>query len=280
LDRYVVIGNPVGHSKSPLIHSHFARQTGQAVQYDALLAQVGEFCKTAENFFAEGGKGANVTVPFKQDAYEWVAQLSPEAQTAGAVNTLYLDSQQKICGHNTDGIGLIKDILNNHDGSLRGKNILLLGAGGASRGILQPLLKQFPAQICIANRTVRKAEELADTFKEQANAGEETGAITVTGCGFNDLGSDSFDWIINATSASLQGEIPPLSAGLLNADTWCYDLMYSDEPTLFCQWSEESGARKTMDGLGMLVEQAAESFQTWRGVRPQTKDLIALLRRT
>tara|TARA_B110000305_G_C19452975_1_gene649149 strand:- start:1393 stop:2223 length:831 start_codon:yes stop_codon:yes gene_type:complete len=275
LDRYVVIGNPVSHSKSPLIHAHFARQTGQAMKYDTLLSEEGEFSKTALGFFATGGKGANVTVPFKQDAYDLAETLSPQAQTAGAVNTLYLNNQQKICGHNTDGIGLVTDILENHNGSLSGKKILLLGAGGASRGILQPLLNQSPALLYIANRTVSKAEVLAKAFAELA----EVDNVQISACGFNDLGSTSFDWVINATSASLQGELPPLADGLVNANSWCYDLMYSNQATPFCQWAEDSGAGKIMDGLGMLVEQAAESFLTWRGIRPATSDLITLLRK-
>jgi shikimate dehydrogenase len=276
LDRYVVIGNPVSHSKSPLIHSHFALQTGQEMQYDALLSEEGRFSETALGFFADGGKGANVTVPFKQDAFDLAESLSPQAQTAGAVNTLYLNNQQKICGHNTDGLGLVTDILENHDGSLSGKKILLLGAGGASRGILQPLLKQNPELLYIANRTVSKAEALAEAFTEMADAHN----AQIKACGFNDLGSTSFDWVINATSASLQGELPPLADGLVKTNTWCYDLMYSNQATPFCQWAEESGAGKVMDGLGMLVEQAAESFLTWRGIRPATGDLIALLRKS
>lgn len=275
MDRYVVIGNPVGHSKSPFIHSHFASQAGQAMQYDALLAEKDKFNEVALGFFAEGGKGANVTVPFKEDAYALAENLSPEAQKAGAVNTLYLNQQLTLCGHNTDGLGLVTDILDNHGGTLAGKKILLLGAGGASRGILQPLLNQNPATLCIANRTVSKAESLAKSFSDQNNE-----SLQISACGFSDLDDSPFDWVINATSASLYGELPPLNADLLVSDTWCYDLMYSNDTTPFCQWAEQSGAGKTMDGLGMLVEQAAESFFSWRGIRPATAELIALLRKS
>ena len=280
MDRYVVIGNPVSHSKSPLIHSQFALQTGQAVQYDALLAEQGEFPQCVTDFFAEGGKGANITVPFKLEAFDLSEHLSKEAQRAGAVNTLYLNSRQELCGHNTDGLGLVTDLVNNYHGVLSGKRLLILGAGGATRGILQPLLDQQPTEICIANRTVAKAEALADYFSRLSALDEESGKglVSISGCSFSDLDSSSFDWIINATSASLQGEMPTLPAGLVNADTWCYDLMYAAELTPFGVWARAAGAAKVMDGLGMLVEQAAESFNLWRGVRPKTQEVIAMLR--
>ena len=276
MDRYVVIGNPVSHSQSPKIHAQFSQQTEQAMQYEALLAEKEKFPEVMEGFFSEGGKGANITVPFKQEAFTLAQKLSLEARTAGAVNTLYLSSEKKLCGHNTDGIGLVKDILDNNGGSLSGKKILLLGAGGATRGILQPLLKQQPTQIHIANRTASKAEGLAESFVELVDA--DSKPVLISGGGFNNLDSQPYDWIINATSASLQGELPVLPSGLVMANTWCYDLMYSLEPTLFCQWAKDSGAGKVMDGLGMLVEQAAESFQLWRGIRPHTKEVIALLK--
>lgn len=275
MDRYVVIGNPVSHSKSPLIHAGFAAQTGQDMEYTALLAEEGRFAETVEHFFTGGGKGANVTVPFKQEAYELVSERTPEAETAGAVNTLYLDADDHLCGHNTDGIGLVRDVIANHGGKLSGKNLLVLGAGGATRGILQPFLKEQPALICIANRTVSKAEALAAAFKSLA---DETGVQEITGCGFDGLEGRSFDWVFNATSASLQGELPPLPEGIITPSSWCYDLMYASEPTPFCRWAEAAGAAKVMDGIGMLVEQAAESFLVWRGIRPDTKDVLARLR--
>ncbi len=282
MDRYVVIGNPVSHSKSPLIHTQFALQTGQAVQYDALLAEQGAFQQVATDFFAEGGKGANVTVPFKLEAFDLSEHLSKEAQRAGAVNTLYLNSRQQLCGHNTDGIGLVTDLVDNFQGVLSGKRILVLGAGGATRGILQPLLDQQPTEICIANRTVAKAEALADYFTSLSIKDEESGKpmVSISGCGFSDLDNGPFDWVINATSASLQGEMPALPAGLVSADTWCYDLMYASGLTPFGVWAQAAGATKVMDGLGMLVEQAAESFKLWRGVRPKTQAVIALLRKS
>lgn len=276
MDRYVVIGNPVSHSKSPLIHACFAEQTGQDLQYSTLLAETGQFADTVDNFFAGGGKGANVTVPFKQEAFALVKSLTPEAETAGAVNTLYLDVGNNLCGHNTDGIGLVQDVIGNHGGTLAGMKILVLGAGGATRGLLQPVMAQQPAMICIANRTVSKAENLAQVFSIISNT---PGNTAIAGCGYADLEGNTFDWIINATSASLQGELPPLPEGILSASTWCYDLMYSNEPTSFCRWAQSAGAAKVMDGLGMLVEQAAESFLLWRGIRPQTAEVLARLRR-
>jgi shikimate dehydrogenase len=275
LDRYVVIGNPVSHSKSPLIHACFAEQTGQDMQYSTLLAETGQFAGTVDKFFAGDGKGANVTVPFKQEAFALVNTLTPEAETAGAVNTLFLDARNNLCGHNTDGIGLVQDVIGNHGGSLANMKILVLGAGGATRGLLQPVMAQQPAMICIANRTVSKAEDLAQVFSIKTNAPDNT---VIAGCGYADLEGNTFDWIINATSASLQGELPPLPEGILTTSTWCYDLMYSNEPTPFCRWAQSARAAKVMDGLGMLVEQAAESFLLWRGIRPHTAEILARLR--
>lgn len=275
MDRYVVIGNPVSHSKSPLIHAEFARQTGQKLSYQTLLADTDKFAATVEKFFAEGGKGANVTVPFKQEAHALAKHLTVEADTAGAVNTLYLDASGDLCGHNTDGVGLVQDVTVNHGGILAGKSILILGAGGATRGILQPFLSQGPASICIANRTVSKAETLAAGFAALASG---HGVQSLQACGFDGLAGQTFDWVFNATSASLQGDLPPLPDDLVTPASWCYDLMYSSELTPFCQWAQDRGVMQVMDGLGMLVEQAAESFALWRGVRPQTADILASLR--
>jgi shikimate dehydrogenase len=262
------MGNPVAHSKSPRIHAAFAEQTGEDLEYGRLLVEQGTFPLRVKQFFADGGKGLNITVPFKQEAWELATQRSPQAELAGAVNTLLMRGNE-IHGHNTDGIGLVRDIMQNHGGQLRGASVLVLGAGGATRGILLPLLEQKPARICIANRTMSKAEELAALFSSHGK---------VTACGFEELQGQSFDWVINATAASLQGELPPLPAGLLHPQSWCYDLMYGSEPTIFCRWAEQQGARHALDGLGMLVEQAAEAFWLWRGVRPDTAPVLRSLR--
>jgi len=276
VDRYVVVGNPVSHSKSPLIHTCFAEQTGQALEYSALLAEEGHFVETMQGFFEAGGKGANVTVPFKQEAFALVDKTTPEAETARAVNTLYLDETGCLCGHNTDGLGLVRDVTANFGGTLKDRYVLILGAGGATRGILQPFLKQGPAEIVIANRTASKAEALAEVFSRLAR---EMGQHTeVTGCGFDGLGSKSYDWLFNATSASLQGEMPPLPTAMVSEASVCYDLMYSSQTTPFCQWAKNLGAGQVMDGLGMLVEQAAESFLVWRGIRPETGSVLKLLK--
>jgi shikimate dehydrogenase len=268
-DRYAVMGNPVAHSKSPRIHAQFAGDTKQALVYGTELVALDGFVAAAQAFFASGGKGLNITVPFKQEAWALVAQRSPQAELAGAVNTMFLDEQGRLQGHNTDGIGLVRDIKQNHGGVLQGKRILILGAGGATRGILLPLLQESPLSICVANRTVSKAYELAELFASYG---------AVTGCGFADLVDQQFDWVLNASSASLQGELPPLPDALLAPGAWCYDLMYAKEPTIFCRWATEHGAVQSLDGLGMLVEQAAESFFLWRGVRPQTAKVLASLR--
>jgi shikimate dehydrogenase len=263
------MGNPVGHSKSPRIHAAFAKQTQQDLVYDAMLVEAGTFPSRVKEFFAAGGKGLNITVPFKQEAWELARVRSPQAELAGAVNTLLQDADGRLHGHNTDGIGLVRDITQNHRGVLRGASMLVLGAGGATRGILLPLLEQEPSRICIANRTVSKAEELAALFKRHG---------TIAACGFEGLQGQRFDWVLNASAASLHGELPPLPAGLIHAQSWCYDLMYGSEPTIFCRWATEHGAQRALDGLGMLVEQAAEAFWLWRGVRPTTAPVLELLR--
>lgn len=272
MDRYAVLGNPVNHSKSPQIHSAFAEQCQQAMAYSAMHVEAGNFVATVKAFFEQGGKGLNVTVPFKQEAWSLAEELSDDAKIAGAVNTLWINQQGRLQGHNTDGIGLLRDIKTNHGSSLAEKNILLLGAGGAARGIILPLLREGPAELCIANRTRTKAEELAALFAGFGN---------VRGCGLDDIDvskNKKVDWIINATSASLQGELPLLPEAILNPGAACYDLMYAKEETIFCQWAKQAGAKKNMDGLGMLVEQAAESFYLWRGVRPQTARVIESLK--
>jgi shikimate dehydrogenase len=267
-DQYAVMGNPVAHSKSPFIHAAFARQTGQQLEYKTLLVETGSFASRVEQFFSQGGKGLNITVPFKQEAWELARLKSPDAALAGAVNTLLMDQSGVLYGHNTDGVGLVRDILQNSGGVLAGKSILILGAGGATRGILLPLLKEQPKRICIANRTVEKAQQLAGIF-------ERYGKIEAGG--YQELAGQTFDWVINASSASLQGELPPLPSRIISAKSWCYDLMYAAEPTIFCRWAQQNGAT-SLDGLGMLVEQAAQAFWLWRGVRPETERVLTDLR--
>jgi shikimate dehydrogenase len=268
-DAYAVMGHPISHSKSPQIHAAFARQTGQRMEYTAIQVDPGGFEQAVGNFFANGGKGLNVTVPFKQEAWALAAVRGPEAERAGAVNTLLQDEADRLVGHNTDGVGLVRDILQNHGGSIRGRRILLLGAGGAARGVLAPLLAEGPEILLIANRTPDRAHALAEQFSSLG---------TIIGLGFNDISSKPVDLIINATAASLQGEVPPLPAGVCVATTWCYDMMYAAEATAFVQWGRDQGAEKSIDGLGMLVEQAAESFHYWRGVRPDTGPVIDMIR--
>ncbi|MCQ4312135.1 shikimate dehydrogenase [Pseudomonas stutzeri] len=268
MDRYGVFGNPIGHSKSPQIHRLFAQQTGQTLSYEPLLAPLDEFTGFAHEFFAQG-LGANVTVPFKEQAYRLADQLTERAQRAGAVNTLKKLDDGTLLGDNTDGVGLVRDLLDNAGVALQGKRILLLGAGGAVRGVLEPLLAQRPSALVIANRTLAKAEHLAGEFAELG---------PVTAAAFEQL-QGPFDLIINGTSASLSGELPPLAEGLVNPGaTFCYDMMYGAAPTPFCQWAVALGAT-TRDGLGMLVEQAAAAFELWRGVRPESAQVLSELRR-
>ncbi len=272
-DAYAVMGNPITHSRSPDIHAAFAKQTNQRLQYTAIQVDVGGFDQAVGNFFANGGKGLNVTVPFKQEAWQLADDLGPEAKQAGAVNTLLMNAEGQLLGRNTDGIGLVRDLLQNHgasiDNRITDKRVLLVGAGGAARGVIQPLLDEKPATLVIVNRTPDRAHNLAQDFAKQGD---------VSGVGFDDLGDQSFDLIINATAASLQGEVPPLPDTVCAEDCWCYDMMYSAEPTPFVIWGQQHGAIKSVDGLGMLVEQAAESFFLWRGVLPETTSVIQSIR--
>jgi shikimate dehydrogenase len=267
-DQYAVMGNPIAHSQSPRIHTLFAIQTGQFMEYRAIRVQPNHFTEAVDTFRAEGGKGLNITVPFKQNAWIYADILSPRAERARAVNTLVFQESGSAFGENTDGIGLIRDLKKNHGFELKNKRILLLGAGGAAQGVLQPLLAEQPAKLVIANRTPSKAMEMALLFADLGR---------LSGCAFPELEGSSFDLIINATTASLQGEVPSLPKGLLAEGGWCYDLMYSAEPTAFVRWSHQQHAQRALDGLGMLVEQAAESFFLWRGIRPDTRPVIAKL---
>jgi len=262
-DRYAVFGHPIAHSKSPQIHTAFARQTGQDMTYEAILAPLDGFAVSVAAFIAAGGRGANVTVPFKEEAFRLASRLSPRAQRAGAVNTLVFEADG-IFGDNTDGAGLVADLTRNLHCALAGKRVLLLGAGGAARGVIEPLLDQQPAALVIANRTVSRAEELAELFGRGIRA-----------CSF-DAVDTPFDLVINATAASLAGDLPPLSPRVFTPDTLAYDMMYGRD-TPFLDFARTHGAR-TADGLGMLVEQAAEAFCLWRGVRPDTAPVIARLR--
>ena len=269
MDQYVVFGNPIGHSKSPLIHRLFADQTGQQLEYSTLLAPLDDFSMCAQGFFKQG-LGANVTVPFKEEAYRLVDSLTPRARRAGAVNTLSKLADGTLQGDNTDGAGLVRDLTVNAGVQLTGKRILLLGAGGAVRGVLEPLLAHNPASLVIANRTVEKAEQLAREFAD-------LGPVAASGVSWL---QEPVDLIINATSASLAGELPPIAASLIEPGrTVCYDMMYGKEPTPFCRWASEHKAAKVLDGLGMLAEQAGEAFFIWRGVRPDTAPVLDELRR-
>lgn len=271
-DQYAVFGNPIAHSQSPQIHTWFAQQTNQPLQYAAILAPADDFEASATAFFAKGGLGANVTVPFKLDALVFADKLSPRARRAGAVNTLQKGKNGEIYGDNTDGVGLVRDLTNNLGFSLAGKKVLLLGAGGAARGVIEPLLNAGIAQLKIANRTPEKAQQLVQVFHVL-----ETG-ITLTSGNWASLDGEQYDLVINATSSSLSGDLPPLPNGLLTQKSLAYDLMYSKEPTPFMLWAQQQGAAQTADGLGMLVEQAAEAFFLWRQVRPETQPVLQRLK--
>jgi len=269
IDRYAVIGNPISHSKSPSIHAEFAKQTNETISYTAELVEIGEVKSFIERFSQNNGKGLNVTVPFKQDAFQLATKLSDRAQRAGAVNTLQLEGDT-VFGDTTDGIGLLNDLTKNHQQILKNKNILIVGAGGAVRGVLEPLLLEAPSRLVIANRTVEKADQLAHDFSSFGN---------ISACGFNDLSNKKFDIIINGTSASLSGDLPPLPDNIFTENACAYDMMYAAEPTPFMQWATQQGATHCYDGLGMLVEQAAESFYIWRKKRPETQGVINKLRK-
>ncbi|WP_145649873.1 shikimate dehydrogenase [Pseudoduganella lurida] len=272
-DRYCVFGNPIAHSKSPDIHAAFAAQTGQALTYERRLAPIDGFAAAVHAFIAEGGKGANVTVPFKLEAFRLANALTVRAQAAGAVNTLLFDGHG-ITGDNTDGAGLVNDITVNAGVPIAGRRVLLLGAGGAARGAVLPILEHRPATLVIANRTLATAEALAQQFAQLGGAG--AGSCRIAACGFAAIEGE-FDIVINATSASLQAELPPIPTSVFHPGTLALDMMYGKEPTVFLQFAASHGAA-TRDGLGMLVEQAAEAFHGWRGVRPETAAVLQQFR--
>lgn len=265
---YAVIGNPVAHSKSPLIHAAFARETGQEMRYEAILAPEDEFAATVASFRQRGGKGLNVTVPFKLEACRIADRLTERADAAHAVNTLALD-YDGILGDNTDGMGLVRDIASNLKFTLTSARILLMGAGGAARGVLLPLLQNQPRMLMIANRTRSKADELQQRFSRYG---------VVMSNDYADLRGQQFDLVINSTSASLKGELPALPPGVFADGALAYDMMYGTARTPFLKFAQEQGAARLADGLGMLVEQAAESFFVWRGVRPKTAPVIEMLK--
>ena len=260
MDLYAVFGHPIAHSKSPLIHERFAAQTGQALHYEAILAPTDGFADAIAAFRARGGRGANITVPFKLEAFALADRRSARADAAGAANTLIF-GDDGIFADNTDGAGLVRDLAF-LDCPLAGRRVLLLGAGGAARGVLLPLLSEEPATLVVANRTVSRAHELI--------SGREAGATHLSACGFADWVGEGFDVVINATSSSLADEAPPLPQGIYASDGLAYDMMYGRDETRFLKVARSLGAARTVDGLGMLVEQAAESFFLWRGVHPDT----------
>ncbi len=266
MDQYRVFGNPIKHSRSPFIHHSFAQQTSQQLNYQSELIALDDFEMKVNKFVAQGGKGANITVPFKEQAYNLCNELSERALAAGAVNTLIF-KKNKIYGDNTDGLGLVQDLLRQHI-KLKGCRILLLGAGGAAKGVILPLLEQKPLSIIIANRTVSKAKALCEQFKDKK----------ISGYGFDQIDKNEFDIIINATSASLENKIPKISKQLIKPNVVCYDMVYGKEMTPFLSWAKKHGSVHLIDGLGMLVGQAAESFRIWRNVKPEIEPVIKNLR--
>ena len=267
-DRYAVMGHPIAHSKSPFIHRRFAAQTGEPVAYDALLVEPGGFQAAVERFRAQGGGGLNVTIPFKEEAFALASRRTGRAERAGAVNTLWFEGAA-VCGDNTDGVGLVRDLTRNLGVDVEARSVLVLGAGGAARGVIGPLLDEKPQRIAIANRTASRAVELAGRFAPQG----PVGAVALDA-----LPAGGFDIVINATAASLSGNLPPVPRGTLRPGGIAYDTAYAANPTPFVEWGAREGASVATDGLGMLVEQAAESFRIWRGQEPLTVPVIDALR--
>ncbi len=266
MDQYRVFGNPIKQSRSPFIHHSFAQTAKQTLNYETSLVKLDGFTAAVKQFMYEGGKGANVTVPFKEQALEISDELSERARLAGAVNTLSFNNG-KIVGDNTDGEGLVQDLLRNNV-QLENSRILLLGAGGAAKGVILPLLTQNPTNIVIANRTVSKAEALIEQFNDDR----------LTVCGFEQTSAASYDVIINATSASLSGKLPAIAGSTVSENTICYDMVYGKALTPFLNWAKSQGAIKVIDGIGMLVGQAAVSFNIWRGIKPEVETVIEQLK--
>ena len=269
-DRYAVIGNPIVQSKSPMIHSAFAQVTGQDIDYGKLLCPLGEFSATVDAFRASGGRGMNVTAPFKLEAFAYATDLAPSAQMAGAVNAMKFEGD-KVYAENFDGVGLLRDVVQNLSCPLQGRRVLILGAGGATRGALLPLLAEQPAELVIVNRTLAKAQELAALAQQH-----QTGQVPVQGLGY-DAVQGAFDVVLNASSSSLTAELPPLPASVFAPGCLAYDLTYGKGLTPFLKLAHQAGVTRLADGVGMLAEQAAEAFAWWRGVRPDTAAVIATL---
>jgi len=269
VDRYAVIGHPVAHSRSPFIHAHFAQQTRQSLEYGRIDVPPERFENVVREFFAGGGKGLNVTVPHKEAVLALVDELSPRAARARAVNTLARRADGRLFGDNTDGAGLVRDLLDNHRVTIAGRRVLLLGAGGAARGVMAPLLGLQPHSLTLANRSIDRARALAAEFAAD-------GDIRVQA--FAEIAGPAYDLVINATSASLAGDVPPVPAAAFGPQTFCYDMAYGREDTPFVHFAQERGCARAVMGLGMLVEQAAESFLVWRGVLPDTASVLAALK--
>ncbi len=265
---YAVMGNPVAHSKSPQIHRMFAKQFGMHIDYQKIQVDVGGLDQAVANFRAAGGRGLNITLPFKIEASRLVDDLTPRARLAGAVNTICFEESGRTTGDNTDGVGMLRDITANLGYAVSDRRILVIGAGGAVRGVLGPLLEQAPELLVIANRTVDRAVELERHFSSFR---------CLAGCGFEDLAGQRFDIVINGTSASVRDEIPPLPVRVFRPGALAYDMMYLDRPTAFLRWADEQGAEKCADGIGMLVEQAAESFYVWHRRTPDTRPVLAAM---
>ena len=268
-DKFAVFGNPIKQSKSPIIHTLFAQQYAQHIEYRAVRVELDDFVQATNLFFEGGGAGLNITVPFKHEAFALAHRNSERSLRAGAVNVLTLADDGLIDGDNTDGIGLIRDLIANLGWTVQGLRVLLVGAGGAARGVLEPLLRERPRELLVVNRTAARAAELAVEF---------AGIGPLEGGAFDLIGTRQFDLIINATSAGLSGEVPELPSSMLTERSCCYDMVYGAEPTPFLRWSADHAAGAVSDGLGMLVEQAAEAFYIWRQLRPETRSVIDQLR--
>lgn len=290
MSRYAVLGHPVAHSKSPGIHRQFAEQTGQELSYEAIDVAPQTFAAFVRDFFASGGGGLNITLPHKEEAFALAETLAPRARLARAVNTMMLDGSGRLHGDNTDGVGLVRDIKNNLQREIAGSAVLILGAGGAARGVLPVLLEHQPGSVTLLNRTLARAQAIQSDFSQDSSQyfpedfpqnfpPKFADEAPLQVADYESFTASTFDLIINATSMSLSGQIPPLSAQVIGADTFCYDMAYGNTDTAFVTWARSHGAAGVADGLGMLVEQAAESFYLWRGIRPETTVAIASLRR-